>query len=353
MNKYYSLKKLKNFADKRGIIYRLLIGKRSNGKTYAVLHDGLQMAIETGKKIAYIRRYKEDITKPNLETLLNPHAAFTAEITGGEWDDFIYMSRQFRLMNSETDTKGRVICDAYSLSAWERQKGSDKGEYCLIVFDEFITRDSYITNETDIFLDVLSTILRDRGGVPVYMIANTISQHCPYFAAFGFNIRDVKQGDIKQMTPYCCIEYCNDTGKQNNARYFTAFNSSHGKMITSGKWDFRNYPTLSPRSHLQFNFQLRFFIVLSDRKIAGEILTDKNGAFLYFYPFTGEIKHPDNTIIYGGGIDTNALHVPTFDSGGTSAHIIIRDLMWAGKCFYSDNETGDGVAAFIANDGDI
>ena len=352
MKKYYNLKKLKKFADTRGIIYRLLIGKRSNGKTYSVLHDGLKTAIETGKKIAYIRRYKEDITKPNLETLLDPHADFITEITGGAWTGFDYVSRQFKLTDAD-GIKGRVICDAYSLSAWERQKGSDKGEYCLILFDEFITRDSYLGNETDIFLDVLSTILRDRGGVPVYLVANTISQHCPYFAAFGFNIRDVKQGDIKQLTPHCCIEYCNDNGKQNNASYFTAFNSKHGQMITAGEWDFREYPTLSPRSHLDFNFQLRFFVVLTDRKIAGELLTDKTGAFIYFYPFTGTIKRPDTAIIYGGAVDTNALHVPTFDDGGTAAHIIIRDLIRAGKCFYSDNETGDGVAAFIANNGDI
>ena len=353
MKKYYSLKRLKKFADARGIIYRLIIGKRSNGKTFSVLRDGLKTALETGKKIAYIRRYKEDITRPNLETLFDVHADFVRETTGGEWTGFTYFSRQFRLTDDDGKKALNSICDTFSLSAWERQKGADRGEYCLILFDEFITRDSYLTDETDIFLDVLSTILRDRDGVPVYLVANTISQHCPYFAAFGFNIRDIKQGDLKQVTPHCCIEYCNDNGKQNNASYFTVFNNAHGKMITGGEWDFRNYPTLSPRSHLDFNFQLRFFVILSDRKIAGELLTGATGAFIYFYPFTGDIKHADTTIIYGGAVDVNALHVPTFDDGGTSAHIIIRDLIRAGKCFYSDNETGDGVAAFIANNGEI
>lgn len=354
-NKYYSLDKIKNFADKHGAIYRLIIGQRSNGKTYACLREGLKQYFENGLKIAYIRRYKEDITKPNLETLFNPHIDFVSMKSGGKYNCFDYRSRKFCLAHCEDDelVKGDTICDTFSLSAWERQKGSDKGLYSMIIFDEFITRDSYLAHETDILLDVISSIMRDRQGVPVYMIANTVSQHCPYFSAFGFNIKDIKQGDIKQVAPQCVIEYCNATGKQNNLSYFSAFGGTHSKMIMSGEWDFREYPTLYPRSHKDFNFHLRFFICLSDRKIAGEILTSGKGAFVYFYPFTGEIKHPADTIIYGGSVDDNILHCSKITDCPTSAHQIIRDLIIGQKCFYSDNETGDGVQAFITNGGDI
>ena len=357
-NKYYNLTKIKNFADKHGATYRLIIGQRSNGKTYACLREGLKKYFETGLKIAYVRRYKEDITKPNLETLFNPHIEYMTMLTGGKWNGFDYRSRQFRPMfipdnDSDEPAKGGVICDTFSLSAWERQKGSDKGIYSMIIFDEFITRDSYLAHETDILLDVISSIVRDREGVPVYMIANTVSQHCPYFAAFGFKIQDIKQGDIKQVSPLCVIEYCNATGKQNNLSYFSAFGTNHGKMIMSGEWDFREYPTLYPRSHKDYNFHLRFFIVLSDRKIAGEVLTGERGAFIYFYPFTGEIRKPSTTIIYSGAIDDNVLHCTKVSDIPTSAHQIIRDLILAGKCFYSDNETGDGVNAFLTNGGAI
>lgn len=351
-NKYYNLSKIKKFADAHGCIYRVIIGQRSNGKTYGCIREGLEQYFENGLKIAYIRRYKEDITKPNLETLFNPHSAYIGMKFNGEFDGFDYRSRQFKFLNSETGEKGDIICDTFSLSAWERQKGSDKGFYSMIIFDEFITRDSYLKNETDIFLDVISSIIRDRQGVPIYMLANTVSQHCPYFQAFGFKIQDIKQGDLKQVSPLCAVEYCNATGKQNNA-YFTAFGGLHGKMITSGKWDFREYPTLYPKSHKDFNFHLRFFLILSDRKIAGEVLTSDRGAFIYFYPFTGEIKHPATTIIYGGGADDNLLHCAKITDIPTSAHQIIRDLISAKKCFYSDNETGDGVNAFIVNGGEI
>lgn len=354
MGKYYSLNKIKNFADKHGCIYRLIIGQRSNGKTYACLQQGIKQFSLTGHKIAYIRRYKEDITKPNIESLFNPQRDFLTAQTDGQWDSLEYRSRQFRLIKTPEDEsedviKGPVICDTFSLSAWERQKGSDKGLYSMIIFDEFITRDSYLAHETDILLDVISSIMRDRDGVPIYMIANTVSQHCPYFAAFGFKIQDIKQGEIKQVSPLCCIEYCNATGRQNSSAYFAAFGTTHAKMITSGDWDFREYPTLYPASHKDYNFHLRFFIILSDRQIAGELLTGSRGAFVYFYPFTGQIKRPAETIIYGGAVDDNLLHCQQLGETPTSAHQILRDLISSGKCFYSDNETGDGVQAFINN----
>lgn len=355
---YYKLTNLKNFANKHGCIYRLLFGKRSNGKTFSVLGEGLTEWAKGNGKIAYIRRYKEDITKPNLETLFDPQLDFLHAYrvpNNAEKSPVVsvdYQSRHFKFVYADK-TKSETFCDCFSLSAWERQKGADRGKYCIIVFDEFITRDSYLSNEVDTFQDVISSIMRDRDGVPVYFIANTVSQHCPYFAAFGFKIKDIKQGDLKQVSPLCCVEYCNDNGRQNNAGYFTAFNNSHSKMILSGAWDFRRYPTLYPKSHLDFNFQFRFFVRLSDRTICGEVLTDKTGAFIYFYPFTGAIKHPETTVIYGGGVDTNILHAGKISDTPTSAHIIINDLINRQKCFYSDNETGDAVSAFINNNGDI
>lgn len=349
--KYYSLTKIKKFADNHGCLYRLIIGQRSNGKTFGVLREGLTEYFKTGKKIAYIRRYKEDITKPNLETLFDPQLTYV-QSQNKKIVDIDYYSRKFCFVY-DNKTKSEPFCKTFSLSAWERQKGADTGEYSLILFDEFITRDCYLGNEADILLDVISSIMRDREGVPVYMVANTVSQHCPYFDAFGFKIADIKQGELKQISPLACIEYCNSTGKQSDGGYFNAFKGVHGKMITSGEWDFREYPTLYPRSHKDYNFQLRFFIVLTDRKIAGELLTDKTGAFLYFYPFTGEIKQPDTTIIYGGAVDCNVLHASKITDTPTSAHILIRDLITRNKCFYSDNATGEGVRAFIVNEGDI
>lgn len=339
---YYSLARIKKY----GCLYNLIIGKRSNGKTFAALDEGLKIYKATDKKIAYIRRYKEDITRPNLYQLFDPHPI--TKWGGGQYDGYTYTSREFKMANSETGSKSPVICQTFSLSAWERQKGSDKGDFGVIIFDEFITRDQYLPHEVDIFLEVLSSIMRDRGGVPVYMIANTVSQFCPYFTALGIDIQKISKGEIKQVSNNCVIEYCEDNGKQGSTKYFTPFATNKAKMITTGDWDFRKYPTLFPKSHKDYNFLLRFFVVLSDRKICGEVLSDKTGAFIYFYPFTGDIRDQEHTIIYQHSMSINALHAVDFNCTTTSAHIIISDLIKNKKCYYRDNETGDGIAAFIA-----
>lgn len=337
---YYRLNKL----DKYNTPYKWIIGQRSNGKTYAVIERGIDNWINSGLKMAYIRRYKEDITAPNLRDLLNPQNI--PERTGGEWERVVYQSRTFYAVRGDRKVeKSAPICDTFSLHAWERQKGADRGLYSLILFDEFMTKDQYLPHEVDTFLDVLSSLLRDRGGVPVYMVGNTVSQFCPYFAEFGFTIDDIKQGEIKQISPQLTVEYCNPSGKISSHEYFKGFSGGHAKMITSGSWDFRKFPRLD--RHKNYNFLARFFIIMYDRKIAGEVRSDKNGMFLFFYPHTGDIREPDKTIIYSLTPSTNILHGNGFDYTPTALHIIIHDLWAAGKAFYSDNATGEAVASFV------
>ena len=56
-NKYYSLKKiLSKNAD-----YNLIIGERSNGKTYATLLYALKQYIKEGSEFAYLRRWSDDV----------------------------------------------------------------------------------------------------------------------------------------------------------------------------------------------------------------------------------------------------------------------------------------------------
>ena len=43
--------------------YNIIISYPASGKTYAVLNYGIEQFIATGKKIAIIHRYKEDLKK--------------------------------------------------------------------------------------------------------------------------------------------------------------------------------------------------------------------------------------------------------------------------------------------------
>ena len=56
-NKYYSLDKILS----KDCDYNLIIGERSNGKTYALLEYSIKQFYTKGEQTALLRRWKEDI----------------------------------------------------------------------------------------------------------------------------------------------------------------------------------------------------------------------------------------------------------------------------------------------------
>ena len=56
--KFYSLKNILA----RNAIYNVIIGERSNGKTFAVLQYALERYVKTGEQLAILRRWVEDFT---------------------------------------------------------------------------------------------------------------------------------------------------------------------------------------------------------------------------------------------------------------------------------------------------
>ena len=197
-DEYYSLDRIKEFHAQ----YNLIFGKRSNGKTYAVLYEILKNYVEKGKQGAYLRRYREDFIGKRGQTLFNSLAASGAirELTGGKWEMVKYSSSQwFLAKKSKKDDK--IITDAvpfcygFSLASMEHDKSTSYPDITTIVFDEFISRIGYLPNEFVTYMNVLSTIIRQRDDVKIYMLGNTVNKYCPYFAEMGLgHIEEMEAG---------------------------------------------------------------------------------------------------------------------------------------------------------------
>ena len=56
-----------------------------------------------------------------------------------------------------------------------------------ILFDEFITKGMYLTDEFMAFMNTLSTIIRQRDNVKIFMCGNTVNKFNPYFEEMGLN----------------------------------------------------------------------------------------------------------------------------------------------------------------------
>ena len=174
--KFYSLKKI----DKMNARYNVIYGERSNGKTYAVLERALENAIKNKKAFAYLRRWDEDVKQGRLEELFSPFfGEKLLNMTVYRWDRVVVRARKFYFAkyDPETDT---VVTDAepfgyaFALSRMEHYKGAAYPKVNLICFDEFITRTVYLPDEFVIFCNTLSTIIRQRDDVRIYMLGNTV-----------------------------------------------------------------------------------------------------------------------------------------------------------------------------------
>jgi len=98
-NHYYNLKKIK----KKDAVYNVIFGERSNGKTYALLMEGLKVYWDSGGQMALVRRWKEDIIGKRAGGIFNAlnENEEIERITNGEFTGIHYISGRFYLCNYE------------------------------------------------------------------------------------------------------------------------------------------------------------------------------------------------------------------------------------------------------------
>ena len=113
-SKFYSL----HAIEKLSAIYNVIIGKRSNGKTYACLEKIIRQFAETGKQGAYLRRYREDFRGKRGDQLFAAHVSngLITEVTKGEWNSVkyyagrLYFAKFDPILNKEIrDTRAFLI----------------------------------------------------------------------------------------------------------------------------------------------------------------------------------------------------------------------------------------------------
>lgn len=342
--KYYKLDKiLSKNAD-----YNIIIGERSNGKSYSILDYILKDYLKTGKKGVYLRRLKEDITNKRLSTIYNPFNI--NKITNGKYNNIFVISNRFYLGNFDEKGNKQIdkecFCYALCLSDMEHDKSTSYPDVNTIFFDEFLSRSFYLRDEFILFMNVISTIVRDRENIKIFMCGNTVNNYSPYFEEMGLkNIKNQKQGTI-DLYSYndnllLAIEYCGtiQTDKKSN-KYF-AFNNPKLEMIKGGKWEIGNYKRLPYNYNIKPNSIIFvFYIGFNDDVIQLNVISDKNDMFIFCHKKTTEIK--ENELYFN--IKNNDIspyrlnnifkcNIPFFEK--------ILKLVFMGKVYYSSNEVGE------------
>lgn len=355
-NEYYSIEPILS----NNCQYNLIIGERSNGKTYASLELIIRRWWEDGKQGAYIRRWKEDYRGKRGSQLFAAHAdsGLISRLTDGEWESVFFYSGKWYLAKHDENLDKLVhqdepFCYAFALSDMEHDKSTAYPNVTTIVFDEFLTRQYYLQNEFVLFMNTLSTIIRHRNNVQIFMLGNTVNKYCPYFKEMGLkHVVNMEQGTIDVYTYgtsklKVAVEYCKSPSTKGKASdvYF-AFDNPSLAMITGGVWEIDMYPHC-PRKFKKTDIIFIFFIQFDDNLLQCEVVNLEDCYFLFIHEKTTEVHDEDNDIIFTDQYDPRPNHFrnirkPTNEIGRKIAQFFREE-----KVFYQDNEVGEVVRNYL------
>ena len=309
--KYYSPERI----DKENATYNIIFGERSNGKTTSILKKIIRNYVETGKQGAILRRWYDDFKGKAGQQMFDGivRLGYIEEITNGLWNSVYYYSMRWYLARDiETDEGERKFekndepfAFGFALTRMEHDKSTAYPNVTTIMFDEFITRGYYIPDEFITYMNVISTIVRQRDDVKIYMLGNTVNYYCPYFDEMGLKHMDqMKPGDIDvysygDSTLKVAVEYStgiSESGKKKSDKYF-AFDNPKLHMITSGAWELDMYQHL-PERYNEREVVARYFIEFNDTIVQADVIRKPTYAFTYIHKKTTPLKNPETDLVY-------------------------------------------------------
>lgn len=360
-DEYYSLQPILAL----GAHYNMIFGERSNGKTYAALEYAIRLFATMGYQTAIIRRMNEDFISKRAASYFNPLVKNNAvrKYTDGEYTDMYYYAGRWYFARYEESAKGvtkRVINEkpfayAFALSQMEHEKSNGYPDIKTIIFEEFISRMGYLPDEFVLFMNMISTIVRDRNDVKIFMLGNTVNRYCPYFEEMGLrHIREMNQGDIDVYaikhasgeTLKIAVEYCKSREKGKKSDFYFSFDNQKLEMITNGIWEIDIYPHC-PIKFRPKDILFTYFIEFNRDLLQCEIVQVGDNLFTFIHRKTTELKDTDNDLIYSTKFDSRPnwrrnIKQPVLD--------IEKRILWfykADKVFYQDNNVGEIVRNYL------
>lgn len=354
-NQYYSLTKIL----KKKATYNVIFGERSNGKTYAVLTHGVKNFFKNKSQIAYVRRWKEDVTGRRAQSVfrgLNEDGSIE-KLSKGEFSHVHYVAGKFYLANYGEDGKtiysdSDLLGYTFAISDGEHDKSTSYPNVTTVMFDEFLTNKLYLNEEFVAFMNTVSTIVRRRNDVSIFMLGNTVNKYCPYFSEMGLNnILKMEQGEIdvyrygnSKLT--VAVEYCSSMEASKTNNHYFAFDNPKLDMITSGAWELAIYPHL-PIKYKPKDVLLIFFIVFSEEIYQCEVVSKDEHNFIFIHHKTTPLKENGNDLVYSFD------YIPKMNYNSNimkPMNSIQERITWYFKhklVCYQNNTIGDAISNYL------
>ena len=253
---------LKDNLDATGANYRMAFSQRGPGKSYQTKCEAIDRWLETGKQFGLIRRLDNQLTIDKVSeywTDMTDYFTENAKAVFPNFESFIIIPRsgKWTVYGMEEGTSKKeplgVIGYYFAINCAERYKSVSYPDIDFVIFEEFMSEShSYLPNEFDKLMSIISTIKRRRTDFVIYMLGNTVDMNCPVLHDMGINVREMAQGDIKLFTYYggkdgettntVAVEYIRPVAQSEESESFFIFNRQQENMIINGAWQTGSYP---------------------------------------------------------------------------------------------------------------
>lgn len=357
-NDFYTLDRI----DATGATYRIIIGERARGKTYALKIKALKSYWKDGSQTAYIRRFREDFIGKIGSSMFDDVIANgeIEKITNGEWSGVYYRASKWYL-SKNADGSGKLIVDdkpfmyGIAISSQEHEKsGGGFPGVKIIYFDECLTATGYLTDEFMLFMHTLSTVIRLKDDVIIYMLGNTFTKYSPYFTEMGLsNIKNQEAGTI-DLYRYgnsiltVAVEITGSSATEKKSNKYFAFNNPKLTMITGGNsiWELGIYPH-APMKWRPADVVFTYIIKFNDEVLQADIVQCGISAFTFIHRKTTPIQDENRDIIYTPDFDPRPNWKRKITRANNELDRKIGSFFVRDKVFYQDNEVGDIVNNYI------
>lgn len=354
-SKYYNYKKINN----KNAVYNLIIGERSNGKTYGALKQAIEKWYENKEQFVYVRRWREDVIGRRAKSIFTPFISdgTIEDITNNEYSGVAYVMGSFYMCTYDENGKpiysdNDVIGYPYALSENEHNKSTSYPKVKTIIFDEFITNHLYLQDEFVLFMNTVSTIVRKRTDIKIYMLGNTVNKFCPYFKEMGLtNVDKMKQGSI-DVYSYgdngltVAVEYCDTDNKNKQNNFYFGFDNPKLEMIKGGAWEINAYPHI-PIKYKPKDVVYTYFIIFSDKVYQCEIVNVDKNIFTYIHEKTTELKDTDNDLIYDMDYNSKMNYNTSIKKPMNKLQERIYWFYRFDRVYYQDNTVGDAIHNYL------
>lgn len=346
--------------------YNIILSSRSDGKTYGAkqkMIDNFVNNYDSDNKgeFALLRFTRENISTSYISQFFNDISAYMEEKLKERFPSYagFYVKSQAKdvyIYGYDQDEMsynlGKFGTFLY-LTKPKQSRGKPYEKTNLFVFDECMTRDIEPPDVFRMFMDIVSSVRRNKKEFKVYMLGNPDNTRSTLLKDMGIDVTKLQQGKITCFkTPKgntIAVDFVRKLEKNEEDEAFFDFQNSKTAMITDGVWDIDTYPCMTEDD---------YNVIRKEHPMTCFVFVEDETHSLYAYPCRNTLyiltkRLPNYTcqFISIGCLDTayNRMHF-NWQSPLESVKNMknfVSFMYYNGQVKYADNMTGDSFEQFL------